>query len=92
MPKNRLLGRILSLAVPLVLGALVAGWLMAGRTPPALEALEEATTPVAAVAAPEVSWRPRATGYGTAGQPAHGAGWPKSPAASWIETRSWTPV
>lgn len=63
---NRLLRHGLPVAVPLVLGALVAGWLIAGRTPPAIETPEEDARPVAAIAAPEVSWRPRATGYGTA--------------------------
>ncbi len=66
MSKSRLSRRSLSLAVPLILGALLAGWLISERTPPARETPEEATTPVAAIAAPNVSWRPRATGYGTA--------------------------
>lgn len=58
--------RALAVAVPLLLGTLVAAWLIAGRTPPARSTAAEPARPVAAIAAREVAWRPRATGYGAA--------------------------
>lgn len=61
-----LLRRGLPFVAPVVLGVLVAGWLIAGRTPPQRAAAPEDTTAVAAIDAPESRWRPRATGYGTA--------------------------
>lgn len=58
--------RSLAVAVPLALGVLAAAWLIAGRAPPERDPAREDTTPVATLAAPQVEWRPRATGYGTA--------------------------
>lgn len=54
------------MAVPLAVGALLAAWLIAGRTPPERSTAGEAVRPVAVITAPEIAWRPRATGYGTA--------------------------
>lgn len=66
MAKIPLLRRGLAVVIPLLAGAAVAAWLVAGRTPPQREAGAEQTTAVAAIPAPQVAWRPRATGYGSA--------------------------
>jgi len=66
MSMTRLLRRSVAVIIPLLAGAAVAAWLIAGRTPPQREAVVEQTTAVAALAAPRVAWRPRATGYGSA--------------------------
>lgn len=66
MRMTGLLRRSLPFVVPLVLGVLVAGWLIAGRTPPQRAAAPEDTRAVTAIDTPETQWRPRATGYGTA--------------------------
>jgi len=58
--------RSLGVLVPLAAGAAVAAWLVAGRTPPERGGSGETVTTVAAIAVPELAWRPRATGYGTA--------------------------
>ncbi|HSH42586.1 MAG TPA: hypothetical protein VK973_10735, partial [Arenicellales bacterium] len=67
--KSGVLKRSLGLAVPLVLGAILAAWLIAGRQEPERSTVAEPAQAVAVVTAPEIAWRPRATGYGTA-QPA----------------------
>lgn len=62
----RALRRALFVLVPAALGAVVAVWLIANRQAPERDAAHEAATPVEAIAAPEVGYVPRATGYGEA--------------------------
>lgn len=72
MPHRRSVARALAFLLPLLIGAGMAAWLVAHRTPAQKETATEAATAALVVAAPQVRWVPRALGYGEA-----------SPARTW---------
>ena len=65
-PSKRRIGRTLGVLLPLAIGIAVAALLVAGRTPPGRGEEAEIVRTVAVIEAPEVRWRPRATGFGEA--------------------------
>lgn len=66
LPLSRPAGRVLAVLLPLLAGVLLAAWMIAGRAPPGRAADAGEARAVAVIAAPEVRWRPRATGFGEA--------------------------
>lgn len=66
MARYRRLAAALAVVLPLLAGVLIAAWLVAARAPPGRAADTEEARAVAVIDAPEVRWRPRATGYGEA--------------------------
>lgn len=65
MPRRSAL-RALALLLPLATGLAVAAWLVAQRGGPEQSVPREQPTPVTAIAAPKISYVPRAIGYGEA--------------------------
>ena len=65
IPKQRL-RRVLAVLAPVAVGAAIAALLLATRPEPASGPAPGIARSVAVIEAPEVRWRPRATGYGQA--------------------------